>query len=446
MRRVQTTGLENSRCHWQFSLCTLSTFVVSYLPWNSTGRQATVCCVACRKYRCTACDTKAHVAAKHHRVKVEQMNAYIDLSAPAVAGQSDLRRSWMATHGFIRPEALPHASMYHYFQASAKKYGANPCLGRRTVAASGAVGGFAFSTYAEIATRIDHFASGLAGLELPVGAKLGIYAQNRTEWVIAEHGAFAQNLVTVPLYETFGPDAAEYVLRQGEVVVCVCSHDKVAGLCELSRAGKVPSLKHVIVLAMQAWEKPVTTKLDFGAGLGIMSIEELERKGRASPRSHRPPRHSDMATFCYTSGTTGDPKGAMLTHANLVSNISAVLMTSASAFSATDVHISFLPLAHMFERLCIGMLLAVGGAAGFFRGDVTQLLDDVSALQPTIFAGVPRLYNRIYDKIRGQVKEAGGIKQSLFDYAYASKQSALRESGSLTHWLWDPVGTCPSSS
>jgi long-chain acyl-CoA synthetase len=130
----------------------------------------------------------------------------------------------------------------------------------------------------------------------------------------------------------------------------------------------------------------------------------------------------------------------MLTHANLVSNISAVLMTSASAFSATDVHISFLPLAHMFERLCIGMLLAVGGAAGFFRGDVTQLLDDVSALQPTIFAGVPRLYNRIYDKIRGQVKEAGGIKQSLFDYAYASKQSALRESGSLTHWLWDPVG------
>ena len=129
----------------------------------------------------------------------------------------------------------------------------------------------------------------------------------------------------------------------------------------------------------------------------------------------------------------------MLTHGNMMCDVHAVLARPGFEVTTGEVHISFLPLAHIYERVNFLLVIMSGSSAGFFRGDILLLLDDVTALQPTTFAGVPRLYNRIYDKVKGGVNEAGGVKKWLFETALSAKTANLQESGALTHWFWDPV-------
>eukprot|EP00163_Fabomonas_tropica_P005098 TRINITY_DN14566_c0_g2_i3.p1 TRINITY_DN14566_c0_g2~~TRINITY_DN14566_c0_g2_i3.p1 ORF type:complete len:473 (-),score=120.60 TRINITY_DN14566_c0_g2_i3:147-1565(-) len=171
------------------------------------------------------------------------------------------------------------------------------------------------------------------------------------------------------------------------------------------------------------------------SGLTLVSFADVEKKGQDAPLKHDPPNPEDLATICFTSGTTGDPKGAELSHANLIADVSGVIVRGLS-LEHSDVHLSYLPLAHMFERAVQCALFPVGATIGFFRGDIKLLMDDVKELRPTIFPSVPRLFNRIYDKIMGGVKTAGGLKQKLFETAFAAKKRGL-DQGYLWHPLWD---------
>jgi long-chain acyl-CoA synthetase len=164
----------------------------------------------------------------------------------------------------------------------------------------------------------------------------------------------------------------------------------------------------------------------------------------------RPPKDSDIATICYTSGTTELPKGAVLSHRSLLAAGSAGI--ALLGFPANDAFpplaemalgeesfLSYLPLAHIFERVLHIMLVSVGAKIGFYQGDVLKLMDDLAALRPTFFASVPRLYNRIYNKVQEGLKAKGFLAQALFKHAYATKLSALRASGTTKHWLWDRI-------
>jgi long-chain acyl-CoA synthetase len=162
----------------------------------------------------------------------------------------------------------------------------------------------------------------------------------------------------------------------------------------------------------------------------LVTIEACESLGRRHPRAHLPPRPSDVATLCYTSGTTGTPKGAVLTHANLIAD-SAGTSLLLSDWSPGDRHISYLPLAHIYERCNLVMCVHLGASVGFYSGDVAQLLDDVQALKPTLFASVPRLWNRIHDRVMAGVREGSPLARALFNRAYAAKRAAL-EAGDLT--------------
>lgn len=103
--------------------------------------------------------------------------------------------------------------------------------------------------------------------------------------------------------------------------------------------------------------------------------------------------------FCYTSGTTGDPKAAMLSHGNLLSSASAVFSVGGADFTDKDTMISYLPLAHSFEKCLFTTCIISGMSIGYYGGDALKLLDDLQELKPTLFPSVPRLFNRIYDKI-----------------------------------------------
>ncbi|KAF0692233.1 Aste57867_16670 [Aphanomyces stellatus] len=170
-------------------------------------------------------------------------------------------------------------------------------------------------------------------------------------------------------------------------------------------------------------------------GLTLITLEELEGVPDATvPES--PPTPSDLATICYTSGTEGDPKGVMLTHRNLVS--AALSVIGRVPLAKYMVFISYLPLAHIMERINFCNCIRLGIGAGFYRGDVLLLLDDIAELKPHIFVSVPRLFNRIYDKVIQGVNTAGGLKKLMFDYAYSTKQQGLA-GGVLTHSVWDAL-------
>lgn len=135
-------------------------------------------------------------------------------------------------------------------------------------------------------------------------------------------------------------------------------------------------------------------------GVELMRFEDVERLGAQKNHPEIPPKVTDLCTVCYTSGTTGNPKGVMLTHQNVMAGVCAVLLQLGEHKpSYKDTMISFLPLAHMLERCCENGMYMVGGSVGFYSGDIKRLPEDMKALRPTVMPAVPRLLNRMYDKV-----------------------------------------------
>ena len=148
-------------------------------------------------------------------------------------------------------------------------------------------------------------------------------------------------------------------------------------------------------------------------GIRVFHINEVIEHGKKHSKMDLEPfmpKADDIYMFCYTSGTTGDPKAAMLTHKNLVSAASSVFSVGGIHFGPGDITISYLPLAHSFEKVLFTTACICGMAIGYYSGDPLKLLDDLKELQPTCFPSVPRLFNRIYDKIISGVKEKSGIQ------------------------------------
>lgn len=333
-------------------------------------------------------------------------------------------------------------TLYDNFRHGVALAADRPCLGTRQVAADGTAGAYEWQTYRQVEQRATDFGSGLLQMGLKPGDFVGLYSLNRAEWVVAEQACNAYSLVTVPLYDTLGPEACEFIINQAELTTVVCAANRVGNLASVSSS--CPSLRHVIQM-----EAGAGSAASAGAGTGAGSsssagasfehtdLPAVEALGKANPAAHIPPKYEDVATICYTSGTTGNPKGAVLTHRNFAASIAAIQGTDVKV-EAADVHCSYLPLAHMFERIIQACIYHNGAAIGFFQGDVTKLLDDLAELKPTMFPSVPRLFNRIYDKLVQGVAVAGGVKKFLFDYAYSSKAYYLAD-GHTTHGLWDKL-------
>ncbi|KAF9295728.1 Long chain acyl-CoA synthetase 7 peroxisomal [Linnemannia elongata] len=290
-------------------------------------------------------------------------------------------------------------------------------------------------TYSRVQERVTHFGAGLTHLGLATQQNFGIFSINRPEWTMSELAGYMYNFTSVPLYDTLGVSAIEFIVNQTEMETVIASADKAWILLNIKAT--LPTVKNIIVMG------PLEESLVFEGkrlDVNIVAWTEVERNGLDKPVSVNPPSPDDVATICYTSGTTGTPKGALLTHKNFIAGIGSFhMMAKHQKFfipSGADTHISYLPLAHVFERLCQAVMISGAARIGYYQGDTLKLLDDVAILQPTIFVSVPRLFNRIYDKVLAGVKAKGGIAAYLFNRAYAAKRDNLRR-GILEHALWD---------
>ncbi|KAL5282251.1 hypothetical protein ACFFRR_005444 [Megaselia abdita] len=320
-------------------------------------------------------------------------------------------------------------TLYHTFREGAYISNNSPCLGWRESLHSQ----YQWMNYDETLLRAKNFGSGMMSLGIQAKALVGIYSCNRPEWILYEQGCYCYSLVVVPLYDTLGPEACAFIMMQTEMSLVVVEDDSKANLL-LEKAPK--SLKVLIGIKDI---KRSTIERAAQRGIQIYTFEEVEKLGSKINHPEQPPTHEDLCTVCYTSGTTGNPKGVMLTHSNVVAGVSAVILQLGEHKIRTgDVMISFLPLAHMFERCCENGIFYVGGSVGFYSGDIRELTNDIKMLKPTVMPAVPRLLNRVYDKIQSELA-ASSFKRTLFQMALNSKESEIKRGIVRKNGFWDKM-------
>lgn len=293
----------------------------------------------------------------------------------------------------------------------------------------GTIGEYKWSTYGEAATARSAIGSGLVAHGIPKGSCIGLYFINRPEWVIVDHACSAYSYISVPLYDTLGPDAVKYIVNHSSAQAVFCVPQTLHIL--LSFLSEISSVRLIVVVGGLDELMP---SLPSATGVEVVSFSKLITQGSNNLQPFRPPKADDVATICYTSGTTGTPKGAVLSHGNLIANVAGGSL--GIKFYPSDVYISYLPLAHIYERSNQIILAYYGGSVGFYQGDSLKLLEDMAVLRPTVFCSVPRLYNKVYDGIMNAVKSSGGLRERLFNAAYNSKRQALLK-GKNASPMWD---------
>ncbi|KAJ9550522.1 hypothetical protein OSB04_014567 [Centaurea solstitialis] len=306
------------------------------------------------------------------------------------------------------------ATLHDNFVHAVETYGDNKYLGNR----------YQWMTYRE---------AGIARLEIGsgLGSCVGLYFNNRPEWVIADHACSAYSYISVPLYDTLGPDAVKFVVNHAAVQVIFCVPQTLKNL--LRFLPEIPSVHLIVVVGArddQMASLPPQTNVE------IVTYTNLQIQGRNYPKSFCPPKPEDIATICYTSGTTGMPKGAVLSHENLIANVAGQSLRM--KFYPSDIHISYLPLAHIYERAGQILLAYCGVGVGFYQGDNLKLMDDMACLRPTIFFSVPRVFNRLHAGITNAVKSSSVLRQRVFNAAYSAKKQALL-SGKNPSAIWDTL-------
>jgi long-chain acyl-CoA synthetase len=263
----------------------------------------------------------------------------------------------------------------------------------------------------DLLRRVRRVALGLNALGLRRGDRAGVLSESSPEWVIADVGCQFAGIVNVPIYPTLAPRQVRYIMDDsGARLLFVEDREAFERVRESVAA--CDALAHVVLMTGDASE---------GTG-GAITLADLEARG-AELESERPQLveelvsevdAEDLATIIYTSGTTGEPKGVMLTHSNVVSNL--IDTADRLAFTPEDVVLSVLPLSHVFERGAMYMYLH-HGARICFAESLERIGENMREVRPTLVVAVPRLFEKIYARIKDKAAEGGRVKTALLDWA-----------------------------
>ena len=255
-------------------------------------------------------------------------------------------------------------------------------------------------TYGEFCRLVDRFRGGLASLGVGRGDTVGIISNNRVEWAVGCYATGGLGAAWVPMYEAQRPEDWRFILTDCGAKVCICAdrriYDHVLALKE-----QISTLEHVVCL-----EGPASDPHTYAA---------LLKRGEEQPVEAYHPSGDEVAGLLYTSGTTGEPKGVILTHGNITSNINAVHQVF--SFHPHDRSLSFLPWAHSFGQTAELHGLLSMGASIAINDEIPNLIANLPVVKPTLLFAVPRIFNRIYDGVNRQMAAKPAPIRALFHSA-----------------------------
>lgn len=297
-----------------------------------------------------------------------------------------------------------YGTLHQMFLARAEDFG------NADMVLDGKSGQYKPISWASMASEVKEVASGLLSLRIQKGDSVAIMAYNRPQWLVADMAIMAVGAITIPIYHTSSKVTSARILKKsGTRVAFVARSDKAEMLFTCSTL-----LETIISLDPIGLDDAGACSMDYKS-LKVRGIEHLEkiglndleeRMGSTGPE--------DVATIIYTSGTTGDPKGVMLTHANILADAEAGLM--AQPVGPGDVHLSFLPLSHVLERTIGQFLMIMSGATIAYATSIFRVADNIPDVRPTVMVAVPRFFEKLHTKVLDALSDAPAVRQKIFHW------------------------------
>lgn len=277
------------------------------------------------------------------------------------------------------------------------------------------------------------------GLEPNNDTYVGVYGSSSVNYALCMYAAWPYSMVPIGIYDSLGRDGVKFIIQQSAARLIYADNlDRVRSLLEWKDENS--PLKNVVSFL------PLTDELIQIAKvkqINLMTLDELRERGRTNPVEFVLPKPTDIAVIMYTSGSTGEPKGCLISH-------DAFLCGVLGLFVATDLPktmntneiprlLNYMPLAHMFGTGTMVVVTFLGGETGFWQGRVEKLMDDFRDFKPTLLAMVPRLLNKLYDKVRSEVLKKGLIGRIIFRLAVTGKLALLRRGYLSQNTIWDQL-------
>lgn len=339
-----------------------------------------------------------------------------------------------------QPEELKNETIHSMWERACKNFPDNNCLGDRLHGGSE----FQWKSYSDCGKIVDKVAAAIVHTldqQQSNDVTIGMFSGNCWEWTLTGNACMKNKQIMVPLYDTLGDQAMRYITKLCEFEVMFIDTEArfTFFMNEVFNHSEGYKVKHVVCFNKLS----VEAKTLADDSLKVHDFTELfesvtEPNEPTESTDLSPPTQKDVAVINFTSGTTGNPKGVLLTHGNYMSNIAASLAVIPNGVSEKDVWLSYLPAAHGFERLLQFALLSVGGSIGFFGGNPKNLIADAAALKPTVFGAVPRVWSKIYDKLQAAQNESF-IKGMLIGWALRNKvamvENGVDRNDTIYDWL-----------
>uniref|UniRef100_A0A8C2H845 Arachidonate--CoA ligase n=1 Tax=Cyprinus carpio TaxID=7962 RepID=A0A8C2H845_CYPCA len=346
----------------------------------------------------------AAVALVHLNTRPKPLQPPTDLNQQTVGIAGGARRTALLKDDNLISYLYEDAqTLYDVFQRGLRVSGNGPCLGYRKKGQP-----YQWLRYKQVSDRAVFLGSGLIhrGQKPSQESFIGIFAQNRPEWIISELACYTYSMVAVPLYDTLGPEALVFIINRAKISTVICDkQDKAETLLDNCEKNLTPVLKTIIL--MDPYDSALIDRSS-KSGVEVLSLKDVEQC-----IFFQPPKPEDLSIVCFTSGTTGT-----------CDVIYSILRTLKSWLFV---------LLYVYQTV----LYSVGGRVGFFQGDIRLLPDDMKALKPTVFPVVPRLLNRVYDKVHSGAQTP--FKKWLLNFAIEKKRAEVKQGIIRNDSIWDKL-------
>ncbi|KAK2143648.1 hypothetical protein LSH36_824g03044 [Paralvinella palmiformis] len=354
--------------------------------------------------------------------------------------------SWRALESFdkLTETVVPGCTtLDELFLYVTNKYQDQPCLGTRElleeqdeVQPNGKVfkksiyGRYQWLTYQDVDKQASRFGAGLLSLGQKPKQNICLFAETRAEWMVAAVGCFKYNLPVVTLYSTLGDEAIIHGVNESEVTIIITSNlllDKFKRILT-----RIPGVKHLVY--MNHGKKPDTSNFPHDVQVhSMLYVQQLGSKSENAPTTVSKPTKDDIAVIMYTSGSTGIPKGVMISNVNLLSGMSGQA-NRVPKMDQNDIYIGYLPLAHVLELsaelTCLTHGVRVGYSSPLTLTDQSGKIKkgskgDATELRPTLMATVPVIMDRLYKNVWEKVNDGSTFQKALFIFAYSYKKKQM---------------------